>query len=45
LIKPGDRIIDNRVVVTLIAAATVQVGTVAIIIARYLFPNQAARDL
>lgn len=40
LIKPADRIIDHQVIMTLLAAATVQIGTIAAIIARYLFPGR-----
>lgn len=42
LIAPGDRIIGNQVVMTLIGATTVQVGTIAVIIARYLFPSSVS---
>jgi hypothetical protein len=38
LVTPGDRIITNQVIMTLLGATTVQVGTIAVIIARYLFP-------
>ena len=41
LIQPGQRIVDHRVVMTLIAGTTVQVGAIAIIIARYLFPGRS----
>jgi hypothetical protein len=44
LIKPGDRIITYRVIMTLLAATTVQVGTIAAIIARYLFPGRSRDD-
>jgi hypothetical protein len=45
MIQPEDRIIDHRVVMALIAGTTVQVGTIAVIIARYLFPGATVRDL
>jgi hypothetical protein len=41
LIKPGDRIIDHQVIMSLLAATTVQIGTIAVIIARYLFPSRS----
>ena len=37
-ITTADRIIDQKVVMTLIGATTVQVGAIAYLIARYLFP-------
>jgi hypothetical protein len=37
-ITTADRIVDQKVVMTLIGATTVQVGAIAFIIARYLFP-------
>ena len=37
---PGERIITSRVIMALIGATTVQVGTIAVIIARYLFPRR-----
>jgi hypothetical protein len=40
LVAPGDRIITNQVTMTLLGATTVQVGTIAAIIARYLFPGR-----
>jgi len=39
LITPADRIITNQVVMTLLGATAVQVGAIAVIIARYLFPG------
>ncbi len=39
IIAPGDRIIGGQVIMALLGATTVQVGTVAVIIARYLFPG------
>lgn len=41
LISPGDRIIDHQVIMTLLGATTVQVGFIAAIIARYLFPGRS----
>jgi hypothetical protein len=41
LIIPSDRIVSNQVIMALLAATTVQVGTIAAIIARYLFPGRA----
>jgi len=41
LVSPGDRIITNQVIMTLLGATTVQVGAIAVIIARYLFPGRA----
>jgi hypothetical protein len=40
LIAPGDRIITAKVIMTLLGATTVQVGAVAALIARYLFPGR-----
>ena len=40
LIAPGDRIITSQVIMALLAATTVQVGAIAAIIARYLFPGR-----
>ena len=34
----ADRIVDQKVVMTLIGATTVQVGAISFVIARYLFP-------
>ncbi|HXA23721.1 MAG TPA: hypothetical protein VNW90_15625 [Acetobacteraceae bacterium] len=39
LIQPNDRIIDHQVFIALLGATTVQVGTIAIIMAQYLFPG------
>jgi hypothetical protein len=39
LITPADRIITNQVIMTLLGATAVQVGAIAVIIARYLFPG------
>lgn len=41
IITPGDRIISNQVIMALLGATTVQVGTIAAIIARYLFPSRS----
>jgi hypothetical protein len=40
LIAPGERIISGQVIMALLGATTVQVGTIAVIIARYLFPGR-----
>ena len=40
LITPADRIITNQVIMTLLGATAVQVGAIAVIIARYLFPGR-----
>jgi hypothetical protein len=40
LVSPGDRIITPQVFMTLVGATTVQVGAIAAIIARYLFPGR-----
>ena len=40
LIAPGDRIIGGQVIMALLGATTVQVGTIAVVIARYLFPGR-----
>jgi hypothetical protein len=40
LVAQGDRIITNQVIMTLLGATTVQVGVIAAIIARYLFPGR-----
>ena len=40
LITPADRIITNQVVMALLGATAVQVGAIAVIIARYLFPGR-----
>jgi hypothetical protein len=39
LIAAGDRIITEKVIMALLGATTVQVGVIAAIIARYLFPG------
>jgi hypothetical protein len=44
LISPADRIVGNQVILALLGATTVQVGTVAAIIARYLFPSRERGD-
>jgi hypothetical protein len=40
LIPPADRIVTHQVLMALLGATTVQVGTIAAIIARYLFPGR-----
>jgi hypothetical protein len=40
LITPVDRIISNQVIMALLGATAVQVGAIAVIIARYLFPGR-----
>jgi hypothetical protein len=42
LIAPGDRIITEKVIMALLGATTVQVGAIAALIARYLFPGRPA---
>jgi hypothetical protein len=42
LIAPGDRIITEKVIMALLGATTVQVGAIAALIARYLFPSRPA---
>jgi hypothetical protein len=42
LIQPSDRIIDHQVFIALLGATTVQVGTIAVMMARYLFPGRSA---
>jgi hypothetical protein len=42
LIAPGDRIITEKVIMALLGATTVQVGVIAALIARYLFPSRPA---
>ena len=44
LIDPADRVISGRVVIALLAATTVQVGAVAAVIARHLFPSRSNTD-
>ena len=39
-IAAGDRIISAQVIIALLGATTVQVGAIAAIIARYLFPGR-----
>lgn len=41
VISPSDRIITPQVFMALLGATTVQVGTIAAIIARYLFPGRS----
>lgn len=42
VITPDQRIITEKAVMTLLGATTVQIGTIAVIIARYLFPRRGA---
>jgi hypothetical protein len=42
LIAPGDRIIGSQVIMSLLGATTVQVGAIAALIARHLFPSRPA---
>jgi hypothetical protein len=44
MIIPGDRIITSHVFMALLGATTVQVGSIAFIIAQYLFPSRRLRD-
>ena len=39
-IAAGDHIISAQVIMTLLGATTVQVGAIAVLIARYLFPGR-----
>ena len=41
LAPAGDRIITQQVIIGLLAATTVQVGAITVIIARYLFPGRS----
>jgi hypothetical protein len=41
LIKPAERIVTAQVIMSLLGATTVQVGAIAVIIARYLFPGRS----
>ena len=43
-ISPDARIIDRQVILGLLGATTVQVGTIAAIIVRYLFPGRSHPD-
>ncbi len=40
LVTPSDRIITSNVVMALLGATTVQLGSIAVIMARYLFPGR-----
>jgi hypothetical protein len=40
LVSSADRIINHQVVMALLGATTVQIGTIAAIIARYLFQHR-----
>ena len=44
LVSPTERIITSQVFMALLGATTVQVGTIAAIIARYLFPGRSRGD-
>jgi hypothetical protein len=37
IIMPTDRVVDNQVLMTLLGATTVQLGTIAVIMARFVF--------
>jgi len=37
LVKPGDRLVGEQVLIALLGATTVQLGTIAVIMARYVF--------
>ena len=39
---PGNRLINSNVVMTLLGATTVQVGTIMVSISAYLFPKKGA---
>lgn len=41
VIAPADRIVNSQVIMALLGATTVQVGAIAAIIARYLFPGRS----
>ncbi len=41
LASAGDRIITHQVIIGLLAATTVQVGAITVIVARYLFPGRS----
>jgi hypothetical protein len=38
---PADRLVSSQVFMALLGATTVQVGTIAVIMARYLFPSRS----
>jgi hypothetical protein len=44
VISPGERIVGQQVILGLLGATTVQIGTIAAIIARYLFPGRSYTD-
>jgi hypothetical protein len=44
LIMPTDCIITNQAVITLLDSTAVQVGAIAVVIARYLFPGGATPE-
>lgn len=37
LVPPGDRVVNSQVIISLLGATTVQLGTIALIMARYVF--------
>ena len=39
LIKPADRLVDNKVVIALLGATTVQLGAIAVIITKFVFKS------
>ncbi len=39
LVTPDQRVIDTKVVIALLGATTVQLGSMAVIMAKYLFPR------
>ena len=41
MIAPDTRIVSQQVIMALLGATTVQIGTIAVIIARYLFPGRS----
>ena len=40
VVQPSDRLVTSQVFMALLGATTVQVGTIAVLIARYLFPSR-----
>jgi hypothetical protein len=40
LIAPGDRLVNKDVIMSLLGATTVQLGSIAVIMARYVFKAQ-----
>jgi len=43
LVSPSDRIVTSKVIMALLGATTVQLGSIAVIMAQYLFPGRAGR--